>query len=184
MAFVNSGMDLDFRRSGGFTLVEMILSLTILAVAIPVLVSLFSGGLRQPQWAREQTQALFLAQGLMEEIVTHKWDEAATPPGHTNVPSTIGLDAGEVIGDRSTYDDIDDYDGLLDNPMHDAKGTTLTGFAGFWSQTHVDYVASDKATPDFDTALGKGAGTDFKRVNVTVNWPDGNVTLTAMRGNF
>ncbi|GBE14902.1 hypothetical protein BMS3Abin14_00955 [bacterium BMS3Abin14] len=171
-------------RSAGFTLVEMVLSLAILAVAIPVLASLFAGGLRQPQWAREQTRALFLAQGLMEEIVTHKWDEAATPPGHTNVPSAIGLDAGEAAGDRSTWDDIDDYDGLTDNPMHDAVGTTLTGFAGFWSQTRVDYVASDQAAPDFETALGKGAGTDFKLINVTVNWPDGNVSLTAVRGNF
>ena len=163
---------------------EMVLSLALLAVAIPVLVSLFSGGLRQPQWASEKTRAVFLAQGLMEEIVTHKWDEAATPPGHTNVPSTIGLDAGEVAGNRSTFDDLDDYDGLNDNPVHDAVGTTLTGFTGFWAQAQVDYVASDKAAPDFQTALGKGAGTDFKKVQVTVNWPDGNVTLTAVRGNF
>ena len=37
---------------------------------------------------------------------------------------------------------------------------------------------------DLDLPLGAGAGTDFKKIEVTVSWPDGGVTLTTVRGNF
>lgn len=177
-------MDERWRSSGGFTLIEILLSLAILVLAIPVLASLFPWGMRQPAEARERSQAVFLAQELLEEILTQKWDENATPPGKTNSPSTIGLDAGEVASDRTTFDDLDDYDNVVDNPMHDSQGTTLAAFPLFWSQVQVDYVGSDKSALDLDTPLGLGAGTDFKKVEVTVNWPDGGVTLTTVRGNF
>jgi MSHA pilin protein MshD len=181
--FISQGM--DHRCShGGFTLIEILLSLAILVLAVPILASVFPWGTKQPAEAREQSQAVLLAQELMEEVLTRKWDENATPPGKTNVPSTIGLDAGEVAGDRSTYDDIDDYDGFVDSPMHDALGTTLSAFTGFWSQVSISYVGSDKAALDLDTLLGPAAGTDFKRVEVDVNWADGSATLTTVRGNF
>lgn len=172
------------RQSGGFTLIEILLSLAILVLAIPILASLFPWGMKQPAEARERSQAVFLAQELLEEVLAKKWDENATPPGKTNVPSTIGLDAGEIASDRTTYDDLDDYDNVVDNPMHDSQGTTLADFPLFWSQVQVNYVGSDKSALDLDTALSLGAGTDFKKVEVTVNWPDGEVTLTTIRGNF
>lgn len=169
---------------GGFTLLEILLALAIFAVALPIISSLFSGGMKQPAIAREQAQAVFLAQELMEEILTRKWDENATPPGHTNNPSVIGTDTGETISTRSTLDDVDDYDGLVDNPMHSADGATLTAFQTFWSQVQVNYVGSDASNPDFETFLAKNAGSDFKRVDVTVNWGDGRLTITTVRGNF
>jgi len=169
---------------GGFTLIEIMLSLAILVLAIPVLASLFPWGMRQPAEARQRTQAVFLAQGLMEEIVTRKWDENALPPGKTNSPSTIGLDAGETAGDRSTFDDLDDYDGFLDNPVHDAVGATISTATPFWSQVQVDYVGSDISALDLDTPLAADAGTDFKKLTVTVSWPDGAVSLVTVRGNF
>lgn len=172
------------RQSGGFTLIEILLSLAILVMAIPILASLFPWGMKQPAEARERSQAVFLAQELLEEILARKWDENATPPGKTTVPSTIGLDAGEVASDRTTYDDLDDYDNVVDNPMHDSQGATLVDYPIFWSQVQVNYVGSDKSALDLDTPLALGAGTDFKKVEVTVSWPDGGVTLTTVRGNF
>ena len=172
------------QRREGFTLIEILLSLAILVLAVPILASLFPWGMKQASEAREQSQAVFLAQELMEEVLTRKWDENATPPGKTNVPSSIGLDAGEAAGDRSTYDDIDDFDSFADSPMHDALGSTLTAFPGFWAQVQVNYVGSDKAALDLDSALAADAGTDFKKMDVTVGWADGAVTLTAVRGNF
>jgi len=170
--------------AGGFTLLEILLSLAIFAVALPILSSLFSGGMKQPAIAREQAKAVFLAQELMEEVLTQKWDENATPPGHTNNPSVIGTDTGETASLRSSLDDIDDYDGLIDNPMHSADGVTLTAFQTFWSQVQVNYVGADASSPNFETFLAKNAGSEFKRVDVTVNWAEGRLTLTSVRGNF
>ncbi len=167
-----------------FTLLEILLSLAIFAVALPIMASLFSGGMKQPAIAREQAQAVFLAQELMEEVLTRKWDENATPPGKTNIPSTIGTDSGESAVSRQSFDDIDDYDGLIDNPMHGADGVTVVMTKPFWSQVQVNYVGSDTTTPDFQTLLAKSAGSAFKRVDVTVSWPDGGLTLTTVRGNF
>ena len=184
-----SGMRVFFRvrgsrNPGGFTLIEILLSLAILVLAVPILASVFPWGMRQPAEARERSQAVFLAQELMEEVCTRKWDENALPTGKKNSPSTLGRDGGEVEDDRSTFDDIDDFDGFDEDPMHDAVGTTLDAFPGFWSEVQVNYVGSDKAALDLDTFLGSGAGTDFKRIDVTVGWSDGEVTLTTVRGNF
>ena len=173
-----------FGDMGGFTLIEVLLSLAIFAVALPIMASLFSGGMKQPAIAREQAKAVFLAQELMEEVLTRKWDENSTPPGRTNIPSTIGMDTGESAANRSSFDDIDDYDGLIDNPMHGADGGTVSLGKPFWSQVQVNYVGSDPSNPDFQILLSKGAGSFFKRIDVTVSWPDGDLTLTAVRGNF
>jgi MSHA pilin protein MshD len=168
----------------GFALIEVLLALGILAVALPLVVGLFSGGAREPVLSRGETRALFLCQELLEGVLTRKWDEKTTPAGRVASPSVIGLDAGESAATRPAWDDIDDYDGVADTPVRDVAGALLPGFEGFSSRVDVDYVCADKSAPDFDIALAKNAGSDFKRVTVTVRWSDGSVSLTAVRGNF
>jgi MSHA pilin protein MshD len=172
------------RGQAGFALVEVLLALGILAVSLPLVVGLFSGGAREPVLSRGETQALFLCQELLEGILTRKWDEKTTPAGRVASPSAIGLDAGETAATRAAWDDIDDYDQVADAPVREVTGAALPGFEGFSSRVAVDYVCADKSAPDFDTPLAKDAGTDFKRVTVTVSFSDGAVTLSAVRGNF
>jgi MSHA pilin protein MshD len=171
-------------RQEGFALVEALLALLILGVSLPLLIGLFSAGAREPAISRSETQALFLCQELMEGILTRKWDEKTTPAGRVSNPSVIGLDAGENAGNRVSWDDIDDYDGLADAPICDLAGNPISGAGGFSSTVTVDYVCPDKNNPDFDVLLAKDAGTDFKRVTVAVRWGDGAVSLTTLRGNF
>ncbi len=171
-------------RNAGFALVEALLALLILGVSLPLIIGLFSSGAREPAISRDETRALFLCQELMDGVLTRKWDEKTTPAGKVVNPSVIGLDAGENAGDRSAWDDVDDYDGLADASIRDLAGNLIPGMEGFSSTVAVDYVCPDKDNPDFDVPLAKDAGTDFKKVTVTVRRGDGAVALTTVRGNF
>ncbi len=66
----------------GFTLIEVIIALSILAIGLMVIIELFSGGLRLGRISKEYTQALNYASTKMEEVFIQK-----------------SLDEGEVEGE-------------------------------------------------------------------------------------
>ena len=56
------------RRQRGFTLIEIIVALAILAVALGALFQSFSGGLRATTVAERQAAAVMLAQSLLDRV--------------------------------------------------------------------------------------------------------------------
>ena len=59
---------LDQKRIKGFTLLEVMVALSILGIALTVLIQLFSGGLRQAKNSRDYTKAVLYAKQVMEEV--------------------------------------------------------------------------------------------------------------------
>lgn len=147
------------RDERGFTLIDLILVIVIVAIAIPPMLALFiqmgSGSL----FGVTVSRANALASTLAEEIKSKKWDESAPPPS-----LILGLEPGES---RATYNDVDDFHGLDESPPRDSQGAIMAGFTGFRQQVSVCYVAST----DFDTCIG--GPTMYKQVTVTVTDPEG-----------
>jgi len=56
-------------EEGGFTLVETLVSMMILAISLAVLLQLFSGGLNSSRLADAYTRAIFHAREKMEEVL-------------------------------------------------------------------------------------------------------------------
>lgn len=56
------------KRFQGFTLIEVVVALTVLGVGLIVIIELFSGGLRLGRMAEEYTQAVSYARVKLEDI--------------------------------------------------------------------------------------------------------------------
>jgi len=62
-----------FRVSNnGFTLIEILVAMSILAISLVVILQLFSGGLKSSRLSEEYTRAIFHAKEKMEEILIPK----------------------------------------------------------------------------------------------------------------
>ena len=70
------------RQNKGFTLLEIVVSLGILALAVLGIFSLIPTGVDQTRKGREQGKAVILAQSKMEEIISkaaEDWDSFFLP---------------------------------------------------------------------------------------------------------
>ena len=164
------------KNRGGFTLVEIVLVIVVAAIAFPPVVLLFTESVRGRANAQLMGTASRLAEDLMEEISTRKWDETSpSRGGRTSTPSpTLGPDTGEA---RASYDDIDDYAAITSqSPPRDAADNVMGGLSGYSRSVAVEYV-DDSLSP-------AGGPTDHKRVTVTVSCGAGSVELTTIRSNY
>ena len=136
----------------GFTLIELVATLVLLAVAaiaITGLVAQISGRSASPVL---QTQALYLAEGYLEEALLRAY---ADPDG---------VDEG-CAAPRDAWDDIGDYACLAAAaPPSDATGAALPGLARYRVAMRVD-----------PPAVVGGATT--RRVEVRVTHLDGDIDL-------
>ncbi len=172
-----------FRKSGGATLVELIIAIVIMAVALVSLamtISLSAGKSADIFW---QVKVVELGQAYMEEILSRRFDEAtpvggipACEPGGTSC-SAIGVDAGET---RPLFDDVDDYDGVDDSPPKDAEGNDRPSYAGYRVQVSVAYADAGQ-----QTAYSLDGAHDAKLITVTVSHPTGSaLVFSAYKGNY
>lgn len=56
-------------QNTGFTLIEVLVAISILAIALTVILQLFSGGLRSNRLAEDYNRAVFHARQKMEEVL-------------------------------------------------------------------------------------------------------------------
>ena len=172
------------KRGGndGFTLIELIMIIVVLAIAIPVLLIMLGQGAKQSVNAELEIAATNVGQALMEEIRSKCWDETATSVpncGGIVTPSAIQTDAGEggaggrtfCTGNPNLYDDVDDYNGYSE--------TCTWGGVSYTTGVQVCYVQA--AVLDACVA----GPTDYKRVQVTVtNATVGSTVLVTVMTNY
>lgn len=148
------------RRFRGLTLVEVVISLVILGVAVAAGVQALGNFAAGSRTWQERSTALELANTLLAEIDSLPFCD----PGGTN---NISLDSGETSDDRSTFDDIDDYNGWDACPPKDKTNAPMTDYAGYRQQV----------TVAFDTSLATHTGATltantYKKITVTISKND------------
>lgn len=156
-----------------------VLSIAVLGVSFAV-----GFGARAQAGAGSHAQALELARAYFEEIAARRFDEA-TPVGGVPPCGAGGAPCSDpsAFGDgeaRALYDDVDDYDGLLDAPPRDPLGAIRGGYERFSVAVSVRYPDAAEVA-----ILGLDAATDAKVVRIRVTPPDGApLDFTALRTNF
>lgn len=147
----------------GFTLVELIIAITILSFVLLSLLKAYadvSVNSVTPEY--RNTQAM-LATELMEEIRSRRFDETAIRDANGNWSTALGIEAGEAAGNSATFDDVDDFHGFTE--------TLLSPFAGFSRAVTITYV--DSADLNTATAIPDPVPNDwtpdFKHVTVTIS---------------
>ena len=227
----------------GFTLVETIIFILVLSVGAAGIMTLYQNVLSHGADPLLRHKGLVLAQDLMDEILSKRWDEH-TPNGGgcldscaggikdsrndtggsgnsvdcdpscgDDNASTIGLDAGEsATTARQSWNDVDDYDGLVEDnrngaatdDLKDPQGNVISEVGSFQRRVTVTYVmiaggdgssgspysfavAGDgRGTQDPDSSCGSASPrTNFKQVVVTVTTPNNeDIRLVSIKGNY
>ncbi len=153
----------------GLTLVEAVLSLLVLAVLATASLSAISQSRAARSAVDEQSKGAALARSFLGEITALPYMESSS--------TTIGVDGGENASDRTTFDDVDDYNGFSEAPCIGLDGKTIDG-TDLWKRSVVVAwvpVSANTTTTTSDTGL--------KRIWVTVSHNGREVTrLTGLRG--
>ncbi|MBS3955116.1 MAG: prepilin-type N-terminal cleavage/methylation domain-containing protein [Methylomicrobium sp.] len=126
----------------GLTLIELILSMVIISIAITGLFGAMTLSISHSSDPMVQHQAIAIAESYLEEIILQAY---ADPDGN------------EVGETRSTFDDVDDYNGLTDNGVHNQQGLADANLSS--------YVVSVTVSAPMTLADGVSA----KKIKVTVS---------------
>jgi len=145
------------RACGGFSLMEVVIAVGVLAVAIPVIMAMMVSGLRSSRVATDETQAALIARSVMQEIRSARQGTGGLVEGTLAWPEFPGG------GDRLVFSV--DAGGRLLERMED--GAYATGVR----EPDVQYLVSAAGTPH---RLEGGADLEvLSKVVVSVETPPG-----------
>ncbi len=165
-------------KNKGVTLIELMITVTIIMLGLIPLLNMFIKATKGTQFMGSSTIADNLAEQMLAEISQKKWDENATALGvyttNRTPVSSLGVDSGESATDKTTFDDVDDYKGWVEQPPQDLKGQPISGYEAYKISVDVTYV-TDPAAGAIMTA---GSPTDFKKVLVTIEWKSASTIST------
>jgi MSHA pilin protein MshD len=138
------------RRRGerGATLIELVVSIVVIAIAAGAVLGVLSRSVGRSADAMVLAQGIAIAEAYLEEISLKSY---ADPDGTD----------GETL--RTDFDDVDDYHGLVDAGARDQFGAALAPLAAY--TVTVTVAAS--------TALTGVPGADAERIDVRVTHPGG-----------
>ncbi len=139
------------RRERGATLIEIIISIVVIAIAATAVLGVMSRTVGRSADAMVMSQAVAIAESYLEEITLKPYVDPD------------GVD-GEVT--RAAFDDVDDYNGLVDAGARDQFGAALAPLAGYTVTVTVVATSSLTGVPIADA----------ERVDVRVTHP-GNIAV-------
>lgn len=122
------------RGEGGATLVEMVISIVIIAIVVTgtlLLVQKVAVHSADPMIER---QSLAIAQAYLEEILLRPYWDPALGSGGGACPA--------APGSRALYDNVCDYRGLDDAGAMDQTGTAVSGLGAYRVRVAVDTAAT------------------------------------------
>jgi MSHA pilin protein MshD len=155
----------SLKNSRGFTLIEMVIAIVVLAAAVSGILFSFTQNIGRSADPMIQQQAIIIAQAYLEEAVLKPYDD---PDG--------GETGSCEEGARIQYDDVADYDCISDTAgAIDQFGGSLPGLSNY--NITVDVSTVNIGTP----------AVAARRIDVTVTHdssPGINLVLTAFRTSY
>lgn len=123
----------------GFTIFEIVMTIFLLAVAIPPLLRVFAETAVTGAESAILPTATLLANQMMEEIKSKRFDELTEKDSGGNWSTAFGADTGEILKDN--FDDVDDFNGWTQD--------FAPSYPDYTATVSIDYVAST----DLDSPL-------------------------------
>ncbi|MCP3908392.1 MAG: type II secretion system protein [Oceanicoccus sp.] len=178
------------KRAAGFTLVELVVGIVVMAIALTLLTSVFFSSAGRSVEPILQIRAAEFGQALMGEVLSKKFDHL-TPEG--GVPACTACTASGAFGpdggeNRLQYNDVDDYHSYCGDPgdladnvdVVDARNETPPNLAGYKMKVCVNY-------DNFDG--GGTANINGKLIRVFIYPPAGAglsdpIVFSAYKGNY
>lgn len=120
-------------RRRALSLVESVVSVVIVGLMLVAALNAVGASKATERRSADRARGTLLAQDLLAEIL----QKAYVEPGGA---ASLGPDTGEAIGDRTKFDDVDDYHGWSSGPPMSADGTKLPDLTGWKREATVVWV--------------------------------------------
>jgi len=122
-------------RTRAFAMVEVVIATLVVGVTLVAALNTLGAARGGEYKLAERGRALLLARDLMAEIMQQPYSDPVTGI------DSFGLVASESLtGDRSLFDDVDDYDSWNASPPQNKDGSIVTGYEDYWRKVSVDWV--------------------------------------------
>lgn len=149
-------------RHRGVTLVELVVAITIVAIAVTTILGAFAAIATRSSDAMVQEQAVAIAESYLSEIL-QRWVVDPNDPNGT-LPNT----------GRANWDRVDQYNGLVEAP-HDQFGNPIALLSS--------YTVSVSTSQS--SALAGVPAASARRVDITVSYPpSASVILSGYRTSY
>ena len=141
-------------RRYGFSYVEVLVSTLIVGGMMVTAMNLLGSVVKSRTTSGNYARAALLAQQMICEITGVSYIDGSSP--------VFGLETGESTGNRSLFDDVDDYHGWTETPLKTRDNSTIANTTGWTRSVSVAWV--DPALPSTTVASDQGV----KRITVTI----------------
>ncbi|NQZ81768.1 MAG: prepilin-type N-terminal cleavage/methylation domain-containing protein [Colwellia sp.] len=184
----------SFKKNSGFTLVETIIGIVVLAISFSILSSLLFPAAKQSAEQVHQIKAAELGQSMLNEILARAFDENSDMAGGRvrcgesglvcTLDNGFGADAGE--NSRALYDDVDDYENLDDSgtDLVNSLGTSIASlYLGYRVRVMVCHDSNYNGVCDKDESITNTVVA--KLITVTITTPQGfDIVFSSYKANF
>ena len=143
----------------GFSLIEVVISMVVVSVLFVAAMGTVATSKQHQLYSNDSRRGQLLAQALMAEIMQQTYDDADAPGG-------FGPELVEMIGNRSRFDDVDDYHNWSASPPQRKDGNQIPNFAGWKRSVSVVWVNAGNLAQAFAFESG------IKLITVTVTHND------------
>jgi MSHA pilin protein MshD len=146
------------RSERGFTLIEVLLTITLVGVGLVATMRALPIALQMSEASRQSMEAQQLASEMLAELSRQPFEDP------TKRRRRFGRERDEAAETRADFDDIDDYDGWTASPPQNRDGTPQTEFADYRRTVAVACVDTD----DYTRLQSSG---NAKRITITISRP-------------
>jgi MSHA pilin protein MshD len=144
-------------KQSGVTLIELVVSIVVIAIAAGAVLGVLARSVGRSADAMIMSQAVAIAEAYLEEIT---------------LKSFVDPDGVAVEVNRADFDDVDDYNGLVDVGARDQLGGAIAALS--------QYAVAVTVAPS--TALTSVPNADAKRIDVRVTYaPNATVMLSGYK---
>jgi MSHA pilin protein MshD len=158
----------DARAMRGMTMIELVVAITIVAIAASAVLGVMSTVVSRGANAMVRQQAVAIADAYLEEILL-------LPVTAPTLPANYTAPTGQYA--RATWTYVDQYNNLVDNGAEDQFGNAVTNLSNYTVRVAVSQT----------TALTGITAANARRIDVTVSYNDTtgiSVMLSGYRANF
>jgi MSHA pilin protein MshD len=103
-------------RETGATLIELVISIVVIAIAVGAVLGLLSSSAAHSADSMVLSQAVSIAEAYIEEVSLKPFDDPDAADGEAN---------------RADFDDVNDYDGLVDVGARDQFGNPIGSLSSY-----------------------------------------------------
>lgn len=166
------------QRSSGFTLVEMIIAITVISMGLAGVLVALNENIRTSADPMLRKQMLSIAEGVLEEILLKPYEIAGTAP--VNGLANCNVVAGTLVpaAVRASFNDVRDYAGYSTQGICDMEGVAVDSLRGYDLRVTIDPAA---VLSDGVTAV---AGGQAIRVQVQLTHGAETLSLVGWRTNY